>query len=253
MYISSLSNETVKKVSKLKKKIVYGNEFEVVLEGERLVSDAVRYGAHISCLLVREDYKGALPEAEVCHTLKDTVFDKLADTVTPQGIIALATVKKNSINTKKESDCIIILDNIRDPGNMGTIIRTAHSVGASGVLITKGCTNPYSLKALRSAMASTFAVDIQIAEDISEIYNLKKAGYSLCCGVLGKDSSRLYNTNLAGKHAFITGNEGSGVSEEIISLCDKKIIIPMPGGAESLNAAVATAVMVYEHLRQNRF
>lgn len=251
MYISSVSNSLVKKVTVLKMKTGFGDEFEVILEGKRLVLDAERFGAALSAVLIREGYTGEVPLSKLKYTLKPNVFDKISETVTPQGIMAIAKIKKQSINLDRDNGAVVICDNIRDPGNMGTIIRTVHGAGASGVILTKGCVSPYNSKALRAAMGSTFAVNIELIEDVGELSRLKKAGYNLCCGVLAADSEDIFKTNFKGKFAFAVGNEGSGVSADITALCNRKITIPMPGGAESLNAAVASALMIYEHLRQN--
>jgi len=245
MYISSTSNEKLKFLNSLKKKSVREESGLLLLEGERLVCDSERWGAEIVSVFYKEGYNGKTVECDESYTLSDKAFDKVAETVNSQGIIAVAKKAEADISDK---DLLILCDNVRDPGNMGTIIRLAHAAGAA-LMISEGCVDPYSPKCVRASMGSVFATPPKVFTE--ELFNyLKKEEYTFYAGTLRDDSQPLFETKFGRKSVVVVGNEGDGVSEEMAAKCDRAVIIPMPGGAESLNVAAATAVLVYECLRQ---
>ena len=221
----------------------------VFLEGERLICDSVRFGANIESIYIKEGYKGKMPSADNIFTITAPLFDKIADTQSPQGIIATAKMPFYSLS-KIKNGVSVICDNVRDPGNLGTIIRTAHAVGASAVIMTHGTVDPYNMKTVRSSMGSVFALPVLYA-DIEAIDALQKTGVSIYSGMPAEDSVSLYDLSIDTNCAFVIGNEGDGVSLPLLQLSDRLFTIPMPGGAESLNAAVAASVCLYEYLRQN--
>jgi len=155
----------------------------------------------------------------------------------------------------KEEDYVdkgtyILIDKVQDPGNLGTIVRTAHAAGCSGVILTKGTVDLYNEKTLRSTMGSIFNISIIEDYDLSFTRNLKSQGYKLVCSSLDTEYN-FYDINFSEKLIITVGNEGNGISEEIFNISDIKVKIPMPGGAESLNAAVAASIMIYEGVRQS--
>jgi TrmH family RNA methyltransferase len=132
---------------------------------------------------------------------------------------------------------------------MGTIIRTAHATGALGVIITKGTVDIYNEKTLRGTMGSIFRIPVLMDEDLTLVTKLRDAGFKLITSSLDTDKN-FYDVNLKEKVIIAVGNEGNGISDEIYDICDLKVKIPMPGGAESLNVAVAASIMMYEVVRQ---
>ncbi len=250
MYIKSLDNNIIKHVNSLKKPAGRREFFELLLEGERLVHDSVLNGAQLSFALVSENYKGFIPKECKVYTLPDKLFHRIAETETPQGIIAVAKQKKWTLDDIEGAGPLVICDNVRDPGNMGTILRIAHATGASGVVLLKGCVDIYNTKVVRASMSALFQVKTVFLEPC-DLKDVKQKDYKIAGGALQDRSVSLYSANLKGKWAFVIGNEGDGISPEVLDACDTLIKIPMPGGAESLNAAVACAVMLYEHVRVN--
>ena len=143
----------------------------------------------------------------------------------------------------------MLADKIQDPGNMGTIIRTAHAAGALGVILTKGTVDIYNEKTLRATMGSIFKIPVIYDNDLSLVQKLRDSGFKLVTSSLDTDKN-FYDIDLREKIIISVGNEGNGISDEIYDLCDLKVKIPMPGGAESLNVAVAASIMMYEVVRQ---
>ena len=141
---------------------------------------------------------------------------------------------------------------LQDPGNIGTVIRTAHAADCGGVILTKGCCDLYNPKIVRATMSAMFSVPVVSgAESQNVIEYFRTNGYKIVAGALTDDAVDFYSADLSGKVLIIIGNEGNGVEDSTLSLCDSVLKIPMRSDAESLNAAVAGSVMVYEHYRQN--
>ena len=249
MKITSTDNTRIKYLNSLKKKSVRDREKCVFLEGEKLCRDSARFGAELLSVFVSESYTSEIPPCKEVFELTEKVFLKVAETQTPQGIIAIAKMPVFGIDDINEN-AVILCDNVRDPGNMGTVIRTAHAVGAD-VILFGNCVDIYNLKTVRSSMGSVFKTRC-VQCDEEDIKKLKARGYKLYSGMLHKDSKNLYDMNLQGKAILAVGNEANGIGETVASLSDAFLTIPMPGGAESLNAAVSASVMLYEHLRQNQ-
>jgi TrmH family RNA methyltransferase len=249
MYISSASNSKVKLLVSLKKRAAREKTGLLFLEGERLVCDSARFGAQIVSIYIKEGYTGVMPLSDNTVTLSAALFDKIAETKTPQGIIAVAKMPLCGTCDVK-GGAFLICDNVRDPGNLGAIIRTAHAFGASAVFLTKGCVDPYGPKTVRASMGSVFALPVLYA-GINDIKRLKNKGVFIYSGVLAKNSVPLHTMPFGKNCAFLIGNEATGISDEMLEISDGFFTIPMPGGAESLNAAVAASVCLYEYLRRN--
>ena len=169
---------------------------------------------------------------------------KLADTKHPQGILAVVRQRKYELRDITGGDLYLILDNVRDPGNLGTIIRTAEAAGASAVIMNKGCADIYSPKVVRSTMGSIFRLPFIYTEDLDEpVREIKKDGVT----VYAADVSGVSITieKIAERRAFIIGNEGNGISDDVIKLADRTVSIPMAGKVESLNAAVSAAILMF--------
>ena len=242
--ISSASNGIIKKVKKLYTAAGRRKSGEIVLEGERLVLDSVKYGAKLGALLLREGYSGRVPQCEHVYKVSASVFDALAETETPQGILATASMPVWEEDAIFRGGLVLVCDRVQDPGNLGTIFRLAHAAAVDGVVLLRGTVDAYSPKVMRASMGSVFAVPSVSMDDLPQ-----KDGYTIFCGALTKTAKSLYDTAFPKASMLVLGNEGEGVNERILSLSEH-LIIPMPGGTESLNVAVAGSVMVYEYFRQ---
>lgn len=193
------------------------------------------------------------------YTVKDSVFDSLSKTVTPQGI--LCTVSKPEHDLKEilslackndGSDTLndtqsrfLILENIQDPGNLGTMLRTAEAAGASGIIMSRDCADIFNPKVIRSTMGSVFRVPFVYVEDFTgAVQELKKSDITVYAAYLhGGESMR--EMQFDKKCAIMIGNEGNGLTDEAVSVADKRVFIPMAGQIESLNAAIAAAILLF--------
>lgn len=256
--ITSKENALIKHISKLREK-KYRNEYqEYVIEGAKLVKEAIEEKVNIKYLIVNEEEKtGGLIEKYLKKELQtreyiqvpNSIFKLLSGVENPQGVLAVIDKNRKNQEIDYSQDIILALDNIQDPGNLGTIIRTADSIGLKQILIAKGTTDPYSAKVIRSTMGAIFRVNIIECENLLEILKkCKQNNYKLMVTHLGATQS-IYDLNLK-RNVIVIGNEANGVSDEIIELADTKAIIPMLGKTESLNASVATGVILYEYVRQ---
>ena len=184
------------------------------------------------------------------YEISDNLFKELISTENPQGI--LAVINMNIMPLKANGDFYLLCDKFQDPGNLGTIIRTAHAAGVLGIILTKGTVDIYNEKTIRSTMGSIFYIPIHYDDDnLSLVKSLKEDGFNLVVTSLDTDKN-FFEKDLRGKIILTVGNEGNGVSEEVLDLADTKVKIPMPGNAESLNVAIATSIIMYEEVRQDR-
>ena len=186
------------------------------------------------------------------EVVEERIFEKLSDTKTPQGILSVVRQPKYELSDiLREGNLYVILEDIQDPGNMGTIVRTAEGAGVAGIIMTKGCVDIYNPKTIRSTMGSVYRVPFVYVEDIAEaIAQIKAAGISIYAAHL--KGEKYYDDINYGRAAFLIGNEGNGLKDDTAALADTYIKIPMSGKVESLNAAVATSILMYEHSRQTR-
>lgn len=196
-----------------------------------------------------ERFKDFHLENENMNTVSETIFKSFSETVSPQGILAITEMPsydKKSIIDKKEEIKLIVVEDISDPGNLGTIVRTAEAAGMSALIMSKQTVDIFNPKVVRSTMGSIFRLPFFYEEDLSKtIVELKEEGISFYAAHLkGKKSYK--EIDYSKKSAVIIGNEARGISEEIASLCDTYVKIPMHGQVESLNAAIAAALMMYE-------
>jgi TrmH family RNA methyltransferase len=262
-FIQSSQNSTIKDIKALQQKKYRDGQELYFVEGIRFVNDAIENGQSISKAVISDKLESLNGGSELISTLSgvcsdiykvpDKLFKEISDTQSPQGV--LVVLKKQSEDFRKavqNGKSIVILDSLQDPGNVGTIIRTADAAGVSAVLMTKGCVDLYSPKVLRSTMGSIFHLPIIENLDITEtISNLKDNGYKVIASHL-KGQNNYYDEDLTCKSAIIVGNEANGISDETAEMSDRLVRIPMPGKAESLNASIAASIMIYELVRQNR-
>ena len=251
MIITSKDNETIKSIKKLKEKKYRTESF--IVEGIKMVKEALEQ-AEVEKVIVSEtfsssdDFKSLNCDEQKLIIASDKVFEDLTDVVTPQGIIAV--VKKSSNSEIDYSDeFVLALDGIQDPGNLGTIIRTADSANIKQILVSKDTVDAYSPKVIRSTMGGIFRTKVIEVEDLAQTLNsFKDNGYKVVTTELNAEKS-IYDMNYQ-KSVVVIGNEANGVTEEVSKTATDKVIIPMLGKTESLNAAVATSIMIYEYVRQ---
>ena len=227
-----------------------------LIEGENLLDEAIRNHVRIETVLVREDCQKALPPeaADKAFLLDARLFDKLAQTVTSQGILAVvakAEVRKEDFIGLPGSN-FIVLDRLQDPGNIGTILRTADAAGYRLVILMKGTADVYAPKVVRAATGSLFRMPVVSMASTEELVEFTRAaGKKLTATCL--DAQRCYyDEDLTHDIALVIGNEGSGVAPALIESSELRIKIPMQGNIESLNAAVAAGVLMYEAMRGKR-
>lgn len=227
-----------------------------LIEGENLLDEAIRNHVRIETVLVREDCQKALPPeaADKAFLLDARLFDKLAQTVTSQGILAVvakAEVRKEDFIGLPGSN-FIVLDRLQDPGNIGTILRTADAAGYRLAILMKGTADVYAPKVVRAATGSLFRTPVVSMASTEELVEFTRAaGKKLTATCL--DAQRCYyDEDLTHDIALVIGNEGSGVAPALIESSELRIKIPMQGNIESLNAAVAAGVLMYEAMRGKR-
>lgn len=251
--ITSKDNKIIKLCQQLSLRKYRDKLGMYLIEGENLVREAVSEGADLQWALVRKGYEGVPPELEAKSFLVEPrLFDRLAQTDTSQGILAIVkkpVVSQAAMIEKGAVGNFVVLDRLQDPGNIGTIIRTADAAGYSLVVVMKGTADVYSPKVVRAAAGSLFRVPVVFINDNEKLVSfIKAAGGKLVATCF--DTDRYYfEEDLTKNIALIIGNEGNGISEELIESADTKIKIPMAGHIESLNAAVACAILMYEKVR----
>ena len=248
MIIISKDNEIIKNIKKLKEKKYRVDSY--IVEGIKMVKEAINENQEIALIAIREDFKIDFDTKNIkTVTISNKIFNDISDVKTPQGI--LAVIKKNQNNQiETNQEYILALDSLQDPGNMGTIIRTADSANINQIIINKTTVDPYSPKVIRSTMGAIYRTNIIEVEDLkATLKEMKLKGFQIITTDL-KATQSIYDINYNNKTVVVIGNEANGVSQEILQTADKKVIIPMLGKTESLNASIAASIMIYEYVRQ---
>lgn len=254
MNMLSRDNKLIKLAVKLKQKKYRDEENKFIIEGIRFVEEGIKAGdiEHIfysQKLLETRGSERILGMHSSIHEVSDAVLKELCDTENPQGVAAIANKRKWHIEDIKNG-FFVICDGVQDPGNMGTIIRTCDAAGVGAVGIIRGSVDMYNPKTLRSTMGSIFHLPVIMYENFETIAeDLLSKGYNLYGASLNTESY-IYDCNFKDKTAVVIGNEANGIPEKHMDMCTHRVKIPMAGTAESLNAAVASAVIIYEVVRQ---
>lgn len=258
--IMSSSNKLIKEIKSLHNKKDRWNKKCFFIEGTRSIEQCMKSKIDIKYIVYSEELLGSdgfklIEQIEnygyELYEISKSIFKEISDTDNPQGILAVVEFMENTIESAlKEENFFILLDRVQDPGNMGTIIRTADAFGANGVIVTNGCVDVYNPKTVRSTMGSIFQIPIIHMRNIDDaIETLKNKNINIISTSLNTDKYS-YDIDFIKDSALVIGNEANGVSEQIIENSDELVKIPMSGSAESLNAGVASAVLMYEVLRQ---
>ena len=252
--IESKNNNLFKEIKRLKEKKYRIKCNKYLIEGLRFVEEAIKSKVSIDSIIFTDSFKEKNPDLflKINENIKliqmnEVLLKQLCSTENPQGIVGVINMQNKEL---KSGELVVLVDKVQDPGNMGTIIRTAHAAGAAGIVMTKGTVDIYNDKTLRSTMGSIFYIPIVEDDSLDFVKSLKKEGYKLVVSSL-QGKNNFFEENLQGKVMIAVGNEGNGVSDEVYDIADIKVKIPMPGEAESLNVAVATSIMIYEKIRQS--
>ena len=252
--ITSASNKIVKYVRSLSTTDKKGREARnaFVAEGEKFVGEAL-FPWEVEFVAVSKTYADSkkMPDEHICHIVADHIFNSLCDAVHPQGI--LAVVRKRSFKLTDviagANPLVLLLEEIKDPGNLGSMLRIAHGLGCSGVVLLGNCADIYSPKVIRSSAGSIFHIPFVKTSLHEAKIGLKDKNIKVFAATAAADKA-LFNADFAGPTAFIIGNEARGLSTDALAISDEQVKIPVY--SESLNASVASGILVYEALRQRR-
>ena len=255
--ITSKDNENIKSIKKLKERKYRDLNNEYIIEGIKILKEAIQEKAVIKKIVICEeclanniiDEKLLYEIAKYdCLYVSKKIFEGLTDVSKPQGILAVVE-KNNKKDINYNEDIIVALDGLQDPGNLGTILRTLDSANLSQVVVSKDTVDAYNPKVVRSTMGAIFRVNIVETENLKEtLKEMKRHKYKVMCTDLTA-SKNIYEIDY-NKKILVIGNEANGISKELLDMADEKIIIPMLGKTESLNASVATSIIVYEYVRR---
>ena len=275
--ITSRQNPVVVWAVKLEDKKERERSRSFRFDGVKLFAEAIRSGVELTHILFRKSsLESVLLKTEkivgrtlssfdvefgkncrICE-ISDSVFDKISTEKAPEGVICIgkyidkfhkiATINKvgsNEVQYKEEK--IILAESMRDPSNLGAVIRCAVAMGIDRLILSSDCADIYNSKTVRASMGTLFSLKISIAEDMcTVIQELRESGRRVFAATLTKDAQRLGEFELFSHDCIVIGNEGHGLSDKIIDACDKRVFIPIADGAESLNAATAASIFMWE-------
>lgn len=254
--IESTANKQVKNLIQLMKKSKVRRETGTfVVEGIRMFREVPAerlVQTYVSESFLERDENRKLLEKLHYEVMTDKVFQAVSDTQTPQGILCIVRQMEYTLEAmmKKEHPFLMVLENLQDPGNLGTIFRTAEGAGVDGIVMSRDTVDIYNPKTVRSTMGALYRMPFAYVEDVTQtIDTMKKKGIAVYAAHL-KGQNNYYSEDYTGGCAFLIGNEGNGLTEKLAEQADTYIRIPMEGQVESLNAAVAAAILMYEVKRQ---
>ncbi len=247
--ITSRKNPVFQRIRKLNSSNSFRRQQGLfVCEGPKLLEEAVKWGASIETVVKIPEFD--LPAGLGCRVV-ETPYDVLSsvtDTVTPQKVLFTCTLPDTALPNTLEKGRYLVLDGVQDPGNIGTIWRTADALGASGLLLAGPCGEPFAPKAVRASMGACFRLPVWHGERQAVAGLLQKSGIPLYATALRVDTADVREEDLS-RAAVVIGSEGQGISEELLGLCEKTLKIPMESRCESLNAAMAAAIVLWEGYR----
>lgn len=253
--ITSKDNPLIKFVSNLQTSSKHRKDADLfVLEGLRICDDAYQNNIRFDKLIVTKEFAQKhsdffnkfVSNSDFCYFLKEDLFKKISNTNSPQGVIALAKTPRNNIDISSNGR-YIALENIADPSNLGAIARTAEALGVDGIIISSNGCNPYAPKSLRSSMGTLLRMPLFITDDVIKFIKEKKLRSFAC--VVDKDADDISNCDFCDGDVLIIGNEANGLCDDTKLKSDKCVTIKMSGMAESLNAAAAAAIAMWEMVK----
>jgi TrmH family RNA methyltransferase len=261
-WIGSIQNPKVKLWGKLHTRKGREQSKSYLIEGIHLLEEAIKANSAIEAVIMDEQLipstfvQQYITQSSInCYQVSSAIMEKISQTQSPQGISAViamqTTTLDNLLDHVDDRSIFLLIDAVQDPGNLGTIIRTADAAGAQGVILGNGTVDPFNDKVIRSTMGSLFHLPI-IQTDLSScIHALRRSRVRIIATSL--EEAMMYNEPLYdGPLAIVIGNEANGVSPAVIELANVKVKIPIYGQAESLNAGVAASILLYEAVRQKR-
>lgn len=261
--ITSKTNSTIVKIGKLYNKKYRNIDKLFLCDGIKLFKEACDFCGKISYIIVNDEMdfdldvinkikeKRNIGTVVICVT--DEVFSKLSKENAPQGIITvleyLDELHTFSTNVKnlESNEKVLVIESVRDPGNIGTIIRNAAAFGVNRLILSSDCADIYSSKVIRASMGAIFKVCIDVVSNLTEVIKtIKNQGKRVLCAGFEENSLKLGKDQISKNDVIVVGNEGHGVSKEILDICDQTIMIPMETNTESLNAAIAASIFMWE-------
>lgn len=258
-YITSQNNPLIKEIISLQKKKNRWENRKFIIEGTKLIKEAIDYRVNILKIIYTDD----LFNSELGQELYDEIinydntvyiinelFNKISNVENTQGVLGIVEFKTLDMSDLSNNGILFYLDGLQDPGNMGTIIRSADAFGISGLIIGKNCVDPYNPKVVRATMGSIFRVPLYFESKRKHLSDNILSNRRIVATSLS-DSKTINDFRFNESDIIIIGNEGNGVSEDMLDISDIKIFIPMLGDAESLNAGVAASIIMYECSRQS--
>ena len=247
-----ISKNAVKYYSTLLNKKFRDRERKFIVEGKRLVEEAVKSSFDCEVIICTDDFINqneefisSVSKGNDVETVKEIDFKRMIDTKSPQGILGIFKKGKLNFVFEPSTDLILAMEDISDPGNVGTIFRNADWFGIKQIILSKDCAEVFNPKVLRASMGSVFHVDFFESLDFyNELENLKRNSYNI--GIADMEGESIYNYKKRGKLVIAVCNEAHGPSKTLLEIADQKITIPRKGKAESLNVASASAVILNE-------
>ena len=268
--ITSRRNPTVVDAVKLSDRRTREKEGLFRFDGIKLFDEAAEKGVSIRRVLICESRANDIvPRLENCKAiagavvsvLSDDVFSRVSEEQSPEGIICIADFPRHHVKKANTADAlatsgdassrVLMLESVRDPGNMGTIMRSAAAFGIDTLVISRDCADIYNPKTVRAAMGALFKLNILVFEDLCEAINaFRQSGRRVFAAALDREAVRLDEVEFSGSDVALIGNEGHGLSDEAIAACTQSLYIPMEDGSESLNAGVAASVILWSMYRR---
>lgn len=258
-FVESRQNKTIKEVISLKDKKNRRKLRKFFIEGYRIIHEAISSGAAIekvffssnTDLKFRNELVSKLKPEVQLYEITCELFKQIAETESPQGVLAVVRIPESNFDAiYKKGFRGLILDSIQNPGNAGTMIRTAHALGFNAVVATEGTVDLFNGKVLRSTMGSIFYIPVLENVKTEDIFAFCRENSLRVVSSRLENAKPCFNVDFSGDFFLVIGNEGSGISECFHEKSSEFVKIPMPGGAESLNAAVAASILMYESVRQ---
>lgn len=260
-YISSRTNPLIVRIAKLSDRKYRETEKLFVIEGEKLFDEMMKQNIvpQYAFATAKEAHLlSKLSDSTECYEVSESVYQKISTEKSPQGIFCVIKYLDNfhkfaTIYSSQKNDTLLCLSSLRDPGNLGTVIRTARAFGIGTVILSDDCADVYSPKTVRASMGAIFAVPTVRTRDLcGTLGSLSESGYQTLATTLNDTAVRLDDLTVNPKSVFVIGNEGHGLSDEVINTCHASVYIPMTGGCESLNASIAASVVMWEMFKNQK-
>ena len=261
MEITSSKNPKIKQIKSLYRRKNRWNMELFIIEGVKILEECIDNNYPLENIIYSDELFNTNGGVEIYERIKsyenliyvpNSLFKEISDTENPQGIMALAKITERQIEElyKLDNPFILFLEEIQDPGNMGTIIRTADAFNLDGIIVSEGSVDIYNPKVIRSTMGSIFRTPVYYIKDNMEtIKKFESMGFKIFATSL-EGENYTYNIDFKNSSLILIGNESKGLSDELHSLAHQWIKIPILGGAESLNVAIATSIIMYEGIKQ---